>query len=86
MDKLSDSGDDYKPGMFNSNTETMKLDVSKTAVWLKKRNGLEEDEAFLLMSRPPNHVLRGHDAVFSEREEKAVLIKASYTPPCSTPS
>lgn len=35
-DKLSDSGDDTEPGIFCSNTEAMKLDVSKTTVWLKK--------------------------------------------------
>lgn len=83
-DKLSDSGDDTEPGIFCSNTEAMKLDVSKTTVWLKK-NGVEKEEEFLLMSRPPDHILRGHDAVFSEKEEKTVWTRTSYTSPCSTP-
>lgn len=64
--------------------QTLKLDVSKMAVWLKK-DGLEEEEVSLLLSRPPDHILRGHDAAYSEKEIKTAWIKASYTFPCSTP-
>lgn len=80
---VNDSGDDCEPGTLCSYAETMKLDVSKMAVWLKK-DGLEDKEAALLLCGPPDHILRGCDVTYSEEEIKNAWVKVSYTFPCST--
>lgn len=47
-------------------------------------DGLEDEETALLSPRPPDCILTGYDADYSEEEIKTAWMKVSYAFPRST--